>query len=55
MVAALSTTTIKRGGDLKQTSAAATDLVLPQPVRPKFYVEKREYCQTITSFILDDH
>jgi len=64
MVAALSTTTIKRGGDLKQTSTstglAAADLVLPQPVPLclKFSSdgEKRKFVvygvlKTITSFI----
>ncbi|KEH41887.1 hypothetical protein MTR_1g056930 [Medicago truncatula] len=68
LVAALSTTTIKRGGDLKQTSTStrlvAADLVLPQPVPIclKFSSdgEKREFSTygvlgTIASFILDDH
>ena len=68
LVAALSTTTIKRGGDLKQTSTstrlAAADLVLPQPVPLclKFSSdgEKREFAVygilgTIASFILDGH
>jgi hypothetical protein len=68
MAATLSTTTIKRGGDLKQASTstrlAAADLVLPQPVPLclKFSSdgEKREFAMygvlgTIASFILDGH
>jgi len=64
LMTALSTTTIKRGRDLKQTSTwlVAADLVLLQPVLLclKFSLdgEKREFCRygvlgTIVSIISD--